>query len=136
MKKKIFKRVIIDAVGYLLVALGIILMPVPGPGGLPVMLAGLGLLSIENNWAKSCRQWLLDNGHNLAAKFFPKNKSIQLIYDLLAAIILSVSLYITIKDTSKLVGMAATLGISGSLMILGFNCQRLDRFLSSLKRKS
>ncbi len=38
--------------GILVTGLGIILMPVPGPGGTPVTLAGLAILASELPWAK------------------------------------------------------------------------------------
>ncbi len=39
-------------VGLILMILGLILMPVPGPGGTPVFLAGLAILSTEFKWAR------------------------------------------------------------------------------------
>ncbi len=50
-----FKRIGIDAAGYVLILLGIAFSPLPGPGGLPLVLAGLGLLSIHNEWARRLR---------------------------------------------------------------------------------
>ncbi len=38
--------------GSIVTITGIILMPVPGPGGTPVTLAGLAILSTELPWAK------------------------------------------------------------------------------------
>lgn len=40
-------------VGIVLVIAGLILMPVPGPGGTPVFLAGLALLATEFKWARN-----------------------------------------------------------------------------------
>ena len=45
------KQIIICA-GVLITILGLILMPVPGPGGTPVFLAGLAILSTEFKWAR------------------------------------------------------------------------------------
>ena len=39
-------------VGGLVLAAGVMLIPVPGPGGLPVTLAGLAILSSELPWAR------------------------------------------------------------------------------------
>lgn len=39
-------------IGGIVTITGIILMPVPGPGGTPVTLAGLAILSTELPWAK------------------------------------------------------------------------------------
>ena len=46
--KRWFKIVI----GVIVTVVGIILMPVPGPGGTPVTLAGLAILGSELPWAK------------------------------------------------------------------------------------
>ncbi len=46
------KRYLKIVVGALVTVVGIILMPVPGPGGTPVTLAGLAILATEFPWAK------------------------------------------------------------------------------------
>ena len=49
---RFFKRWATILVGSLVLAAGVILMPMPGPGGLPVTLAGLAILSSEFPWAR------------------------------------------------------------------------------------
>ena len=49
---KIVKRWLKIVVGGVVTIIGIILMPVPGPGGTPVTLAGLAILGSELPWAK------------------------------------------------------------------------------------
>lgn len=46
------RKPLVILAGSLLAVLGLILMPVPGPGGTPVFLAGLALLAMECEWAK------------------------------------------------------------------------------------
>lgn len=46
------KRQVLIGTGGLLTLLGLILMPVPGPGGTPVFLAGLAILATEFEWAR------------------------------------------------------------------------------------
>lgn len=83
-----FKRVITDIGGYSLVLLGISLGPLPGPGGIPLILAGLGLLSIHNIWASRLRDHLLQNGGKVVQFLFPQNRPIQLLYDLLVILLI------------------------------------------------
>jgi uncharacterized protein (TIGR02611 family) len=45
------RRVIVGVIGALLVVLGVILLFIPGPG-LLLLAAGVGLLSLEFDWAK------------------------------------------------------------------------------------
>ena len=46
-------RPIVILTGSLIAVLGLILMPVPGPGGTPVFLAGLAILATEFKWARA-----------------------------------------------------------------------------------
>ena len=46
------RKQIVICLGLLITILGLILMPVPGPGGTPVFLAGLALLATEFKWAR------------------------------------------------------------------------------------
>ena len=48
---KIFRKAVISILGFGLIILGIILLPLPGPGFL-VIVAGLFVLSLEFEWAE------------------------------------------------------------------------------------
>lgn len=54
--KKIAARWFKITAGLIITLIGVILMPVPGPGGTPVTLFGLAILSTELPWAKSLRE--------------------------------------------------------------------------------
>lgn len=49
---KQLRRPVKIVLGFVVTGLGVILMPVPGPGGTPVTLAGLAILASELPWAK------------------------------------------------------------------------------------
>lgn len=55
-------RIGVTAVGVLVIAIGVLLLPLPGPGWL-VIFAGLGLLATEYAWAARLLGWL--RGHVL-----------------------------------------------------------------------
>jgi uncharacterized protein (TIGR02611 family) len=55
---KFIKRWMIIISGGFVTVVGLILMPVPGPGGLPVTLAGLAILATELPWAKGVMERL------------------------------------------------------------------------------
>jgi uncharacterized protein (TIGR02611 family) len=63
-------RALIVLAGFALLALGSALMVLPGPG-IPVVAAGLGLLSLEFAWARRLRDWLLAR----AARVAPARRS-------------------------------------------------------------
>lgn len=87
--KRNLKRIAIDAAGYFLIVAGIALGWLPGPGGIPLILAGLGLLSINNKWAEDLRNYLLKHGGKLVKILFPDNKYVQWLYDALVALLLA-----------------------------------------------
>lgn len=82
------KRIATDAGGYLLILLGIATGPIPGPGGIPLILAGLGLLSIHNVWARNLRDYLLEHGGRFVQVLFPPRRSIQILYDIVVGLLL------------------------------------------------
>lgn len=79
--KRHAKRVAIDAAGYLLLIAALLTGWLPGPGGIPLAIAGLGLLSINNEWARRLRDYLLTNGGKFVKILFPPNPWIQWLYD-------------------------------------------------------
>jgi lysylphosphatidylglycerol synthetase-like protein (DUF2156 family) len=87
--QKKLKRISIDAAGYGLILLGVALGWLPGPGGIPLVVAGLGLLSINNTWARRLRDYLLKHGGKVVQIIFPDNKFAQTAYDVLVLIILA-----------------------------------------------
>jgi hypothetical protein len=84
------KRIGVDAAGYLLIVLAVLTGWLPGPGGIPLALAGLALLSINNEWARRLRIYLLDNGGKLVQFLFPVNPLVQWAYDALVIVLLIV----------------------------------------------
>lgn len=84
------KRIGTDIAGYGLIMLGIATGWLPGPGGIPLIVAGLGLLSINNKWAQDLRDYILKNGGKLVKLLFPDNWFVELLYDLAVAVMLVV----------------------------------------------
>lgn len=88
------KRIATDAAGYLLILGAILTGWLPGPGGIPLAVAGLGLLSINNAWAKNLREYLLENGGKLVQIIFPKHPIAQWAYDIVVIALYAVAAYL------------------------------------------
>jgi len=54
----VIRRVAIAVGGFGLLLVGVALLILPGPG-IPVLVAGLALLSLEFHWARRLRDWVL-----------------------------------------------------------------------------
>ncbi|MEO6761115.1 MAG: PGPGW domain-containing protein [Candidatus Saccharimonadales bacterium] len=89
--KRNAKRIATDAAGYFLVLAAIATGWLPGPGGIPLALAGLGLLSINNPWARRIRDYILRNGGKVIQFLFPRNKYIEWLYDFIVILLLALT---------------------------------------------
>lgn len=116
------KRVAIDALGYLLIIVAIPIGWIPGPGGLPVFVAGLGLLSINNVWAQKLRDYLLRSGGKFSKLLFPPNPRIELAYDIIAVL-----LWIVVAVLAWQHAAAWQIGLSVSLFFIATTIALLNR---------
>jgi uncharacterized membrane protein YbaN (DUF454 family) len=129
------KRIGTDFAGYLLIALGIAFGWLPGPGGVPLILAGLGLLSIHNKWARQWREWLIGHAGQFTKYIFPKHRVIQDGYDLLALILLVVVvalawLHVAVWQLSLAIALFFM-----AILIVGFNRDRAASLARKVSRK-
>lgn len=130
------KRIATDAAGYSLIILGAALGWLPGPGGIPLMLAGLGLLSINNAWAARLRDYLLKQGGRLTRLIFPGNWLVQLAYDLLALALLAFAIYLIWQHDAIWQISAGIIAFFMAGFIALMNRQRLIRFRKPRRKHS
>jgi uncharacterized protein (TIGR02611 family) len=62
-RKLIVYRIAVGLLGLLLIALGLVSGPIPGPGGIPLMLLGLAVWSSEFEWAHQLMMWFKKELH-------------------------------------------------------------------------
>ncbi len=128
------KRILTDAAGYGLIILGGAFGWLPGPGGIPLVLAGLGLLSINNAWARRLRDLILKHSGRLAKVLFPPARWVQWTYDAVVVLVLIlVGVLVWRHGAVWQVSLAIFLFFI-SLLIAGLNRQRYDRLKARLAR--
>lgn len=81
---KFFKKIITDTAGVMLIILAVLLGWIPGPGFVPLFLAGLGLLSINHDWAKKLLKNFKKNGIKIFETIFNEHKTLMIVYDIAA----------------------------------------------------
>ena len=69
------KRFVVTILGAALTALGIIIIPFPGPWSLPLILAGLAVLGSEYDWAKDTLEWSKDTFQKAKDKLRARRRS-------------------------------------------------------------
>lgn len=126
------KRIFTDIAGYGLVLLGVALGWLPGPGGIPLVLAGLGLLSIHNEWARRLREYLLEHSGKFAEKLFPNNRTIQILYDIVVVLILILVGVLAWRHAALWQITLASILFFLALLIAGLNRDRASRLKKKL----
>lgn len=83
------RRILIDAAGYLVIVAALLTGWLPGPGGIPLLLVGLGLLSVYNPWAKRLRERLTRASDNLGTSLSSAGRPFLVVYDLTVILLLA-----------------------------------------------
>ncbi len=128
------KRVLTDAAGYALIVASVLTGWLPGPGGIPLFIAGLGLLSINNVWAERLRDYFLKHGGNLVKKLFPPVPWVQWLYD---AVVIFLWITVALLAWHHAAVWQITLAVSLffiSLAIALLNRERMERFRAKKQR--
>ena len=129
------RRILIDAAGYLLLLAALLTGWLPGPGGIPLAFAGLGLLALYNPWAQRLRQYLLAHGNNLVRKLFLDNALLQAIYDIVVGGLLLTAAFNAWKHGAAWQTSLAVLLFFAALTIGLANRNRYERLKARLKHK-
>jgi len=130
--KRHTKRLAIDTAGYALIVGGIALGWLPGPGGVPLIVAGLGLLSIHNAWARRLRLLVIQHGGKLVKYLFPRWAWAEWGYDIAAFLLLILTLVLELHHAYL---WEIGLGISAFCIALFIALTNRDR-LGQLRKKS
>jgi hypothetical protein len=129
------KRLLTDAAGYVLVFLGVALGWLPGPGGLPLILAGLGLLSINNAWAKRWREWLVANAGDAVKWLFPKHHIVEDLYDLAAVLLVGLVGFLIYHRAAIWQISLASILFFVAMTIVGLNRDRASALKTRIRGK-
>lgn len=128
------KRIVTDTAGYLLILAALATGWLPGPGGIPLALAGLGLLSINNKWAKDLREYLLDHGGKVMQLIFPKHPIAQWAYDVVAIVLYTVAAYLGWQHAAVWQLSVAVTAFFTATFIALMNRERLSTLRGKKKR--
>jgi drug/metabolite transporter (DMT)-like permease len=130
------KAILKDIGGVLLILAGIAFGWLPGPGGIPLVLAGLGLLASNHEWARRWLDKLRDKGSNISAKIFPDHVVAKLVYDIAVCIVIILGILIIVRYDGKWSYSAAITLFALALCVFALNRQRYDRAKAVLTHKA
>jgi hypothetical protein len=132
--KKILRRFGTDIGGYVCLLLVIPVGSLPGPGGIPLLVAGLSLLSVHNPWARKLLEYVKIHSESLRSIFFPKNKRIELAWDFTAAALFVGSFVVLTTTDTRIISLLSTSTGAGATTIFMMNRGRLNRIMQYRKK--
>lgn len=133
--KRNTKRILTDAAGYLLIIAAALTGPLPGPGGIPLLIAGLSVLSINNEWAKRLRGYLLEHGGKVVELMFPPKRWVELAYDAIAVLLFVLCIVLEIRHAAMWQVSLGIVAFFFACFIALMNRDRLNRLKGKPKRK-
>jgi hypothetical protein len=137
MKKltKFFKRFGTDIAGVVCLILVLPVGALPGPGGIPLLIAGLSLLSVHNAWARGLLDYAKRHSASLTSIFFPNRRGIQLAWDIFAFIVFFSAIFVEVAGEAWFFRVIATGMGAGASTVFMLNRSRLERVTQKFKRK-
>ncbi len=126
---KTIKFILIDAAGVLLIILAGLTGWLPGPGGIPLLIAGLALLSINHDWAERWLVTVKKHGINISDKLFNGSKKTKIIIDVVSVLFICIAVLLVATFTRNLAKSAAIWLVIIALVLLLGNRQRLKKLL-------
>jgi len=94
-KNSKLKVILTDTAGVLCLMLVPFLGPIPGPGGIPLLLAGLGLLALNHDWADRWLGYAKTHSDSLRTIFFPNVTWVKWAWDIFSVSLLSFGLWLS-----------------------------------------
>ncbi len=128
------KRIGIDILGVLLILGSALFGWVPGPGGIPLFLAGLGLLATNHEWARKVFVEIKQRGMSLSDTIFKDHPMLVLTYDILAIILLITGGVLFAAATNNIyAGLSIVIFFLGVSLFFG-NRKRANKIAAWAKR--
>lgn len=132
----LLKKIFSDFLGILLIISAILFGWLPGPGGVPLFLAGLSLLAANHEWARRLLEYIKTKGLKLADSFFKDHPVLIALYDTLAVLLIALAIFIFATYTKSLLHAASIVMFFVGLGLFLGNKKRLKRLTAKVKRQT
>lgn len=130
----LWKVVLTDAAGVGCLMLVPFLGPLPGPGGIPLLLAGFGFLAVNHDWADSAVDYVKERSESLRNVIFPDVKWIQWLWDIFCVLLLVGGTFMNLQ-VEHWFWKGISYGVmAGSTTLFLMNRHRIDWLDKQLRR--
>lgn len=109
----------------------------PGPGGMPLIYAGLRIMAINNPKAKQFYDYIIRDGAKLLDIIFPDHKIIAMLWDIVAVVIVVAAFYAMFGVESHFVQIAGSAAALWAVIAFFYNRKRYHRIRrNGLRRRA
>lgn len=132
--RPLYQRIVIDIAGFSLMIISPFLGWLPGPGGIPLFVAGLGLVSLNHEWAENLLKNFESKREAVTDRYLMASPRVSWMIDLICLIVIFIGLYLAATQNQIIIrgiGLAAT---SVSFIVLFSNQKRFERIAKRLKK--
>ena len=130
----LLKVIATDVAGVTCLLLVPFLGPLPGPGGIPLILAGFGLLAANHDWADDAIHYVKKNSENLLKTFFPDKPLIKWAWDSAAAVLFAIGLWLNLTAEWWILKGLSYGFMAGASTLFMMNRNRLDWLDKALRK--
>jgi hypothetical protein len=138
-KKKINRPihhlVAIDIAGGFLIIISPLTGLLPGPGGIPIFLAGLGLLALNHEWAENIFKNFDKKRIEWTNKYLMASPRVSQTIDAVGIVLVAAGLYVAVTQDNFIIRGLGLGTFSLTLIILLSNQKRFERIRKSFKHK-
>lgn len=124
------RKPLVFILGVLLVCIAPLVGWIPGPGGIAVFLAGIGILATEFDWAESLKSFFLHKVPKEVKKRWRPTPKWELTFDITALLMLAAALVCAYKSIwAPVISLAI-----GAICLLFFNRGRVEKIKQRLRK--
>lgn len=129
------KHLLLDVVGIVLIIGSPLLGWLPGPGGIPMFLAGLSLLAVNHTWARKWLKIIKQKGLNVLDIIFVDHPVWKASYDIISLLLVIGGVYLITTYTRNLTLSIAIILVFTGIGLFVTNRKRLQRFTNWIKQR-
>lgn len=133
-ERNFLKRIGIDIAGFGLIIAAPFLGWLPGPGGIPIFLAGLGLLALNYDWAENLLKNFEKKRVEFTKRYLTNNPRVSRSIDAVSTLMIVFAIYLLFTQQALILRGIGIALISLSGIIIISNQNRLDRIIASIKK--
>jgi hypothetical protein len=132
--RPLYQRIAIDIAGFGLIILSPLASPIPGPGGIPIFLAGVGLLALNHEWAENLLKDFEKKRVEFTDKFLMASPRVSNTIDIIGLLIIALGIFLAVTQQQIILRGGGVAIISLTLLVLLSNQKRFERILNKFKK--